>query len=251
MCIGAFSHFDKVVERLVEQLKAPLPGPAAHALLAPQPRRQWPDGFDPREHPRRGRPAAACFPIAERAHIVLTLRADTLGRHGGQVSLPGGVVDPGETVEQAACAKPTRKSGCRSRDARVIGRLTPLDIPISGFRLHPVVAVAARPSRLAAPPPARWPACSKSPLDDLCDRSCLVTRERQLERDGALVVPAFHVAGHEIWGATAMVLAEFLSLLGWPSVVLRHFCFYFELRRHLCSLAVATLPLHGPAPIGT
>ena len=55
-------------------------------------------------------------------------------------------------------------------------------------------------------------------LDELADQACLVTRERQL--DGTrLVIPAFEVAGHEIWGATAMVLAEFLSLLGWlPSV---------------------------------
>ena len=54
------------------------------------------------------------------------------------------------------------------------------------------------------------------PLDALCDRACQVSSEREL--DGRrLLIPAFHVAGHEIWGATAMVLAEFLSLLGWPA----------------------------------
>ena len=47
-------------------------------------------------------------------------------------------------------------------------------------------------------------------VDDLLDRQCLASTER--ERDGrALLVPAFHVGGHEIWGATAMVLAEFLA----------------------------------------
>jgi 8-oxo-dGTP pyrophosphatase MutT (NUDIX family) len=209
-------HFDKVVERLVEQLKAPLPGPAAHALLAPNPRRQWPQGFD-HASIRDAAGLLLVFPIARRAHIVLTLRADTLGRHGGQISLPGGAVDPGESVEHAAMREAHEEVGLPVADARVIGRLTSLDIPISGFRLHPVVAVAAhRPAFNAAA--GEVASVLEIALDELSERSCLVTRERQL--DGArLVIPAFDVAGHEIWGATAMVLAEFLSLLGWPSAV--------------------------------
>ena len=55
------------------------------------------------QHPPRGGPAAGVSASTDvDAHIVLTVRADTLGRHGGQVSLPGGVVEPGETFEQAA-----------------------------------------------------------------------------------------------------------------------------------------------------
>jgi hypothetical protein len=48
-------------------------------------------------------------------------------------------------------------------------------------------------------------------LDDLTDASCLVetTRER------GIIAPAFALYGVEIWGATAMVLAEFLTLVGW------------------------------------
>jgi 8-oxo-dGTP pyrophosphatase MutT (NUDIX family) len=205
-------HFDEVVARLVEQLKAPLPGPAAHALLAPNPRRRWPDGFDHASI----RDAAALllvFPIARRAHIVLTLRADTLGRHGGQISLPGGAVDPGESIEHAAVREAHEEVGLPPADARVIGRLTPVDIPISGFRLHPVIAVADhRPAFNASANEVA--SVLEIALDELSDRSCLVTRERQLNGT-SLVIPAFHVAGHDIWGATAMVLGEFLSLLGW------------------------------------
>jgi hypothetical protein len=51
-------------------------------------------------------------------------------------------------------------------------------------------------------------------VDDLLDARTVRRTER--ERDGvALSIPGFHVAAHEIWGATAMVLAEFLTLLGW------------------------------------
>jgi hypothetical protein len=52
-------------------------------------------------------------------------------------------------------------------------------------------------------------------VDELLNPARLMSTVR--ERDGiTLTVPAFHVAGVEIWGATAMVLAEFLALLGWP-----------------------------------
>ena len=134
-----FVHFDKVVERLAHGLSGPLPGAAAQAVLAPEPRRQWPDGFDP----ARIRHAAGLllvFPIHRRAHLVLTVRADTLGRHGGQISLPGGVVDPGETIEQAALREAHEEVALPSADPRILGSLTPIDIPVSGFRLHPVVA---------------------------------------------------------------------------------------------------------------
>src|SRR5262249_18351571 len=121
-----------------------LPGEAAQDALAPIPRREWPAGFDP----ARVRNAAGLlllYPIDDRAHLVLTVRADTLNRHGGQVSLPGGGVDPGERLEQAALREAHEEVALPLDGVRVLGELTPIDIPVSGFRLHPVVAV--RPAR--------------------------------------------------------------------------------------------------------
>jgi 8-oxo-dGTP pyrophosphatase MutT (NUDIX family) len=205
--------FDDVVTRLADRLTTPLPGPAAQALLAPQPRRQWPGGVAPATI-RDAAGLLLVFPIADRAHIVLTVRAGTLGRHGGQISLPGGAVDPGETFEQAALREAHEEIALPVTDARVIGRLTPLDIPISGFRLHPIVAVTNRRPHFRAAA-GEVADVLEIAVAGLCDRSCLTSTERQL--DGTrIVVPAFHVAGQQIWGATAMVLAEFLSLLGWP-----------------------------------
>lgn len=208
--------FDEIIARLAARLKAPLPGPAAQAVLAPQPRRQWPEGFNPASI-RDAAGLLLVFPIDHRPHIVLTLRAGTLGRHGGQVSLPGGVVEPGETFEQAALREAHEEVGLPVADAHVIGLLTPLDIPISGFRLHPVIATMARRPALR-PADGEVAGILEISVEALCDRKCLASSER--ERDGRrLLIPAFHVAGHEIWGATAMVLAEFLSLLGWPEAL--------------------------------
>jgi 8-oxo-dGTP pyrophosphatase MutT (NUDIX family) len=205
-------HFDAVVERLEHRLTGPLPGNSAHALLAPQPRRQWPEGFD-RAGIRDAAGLLLVFPVDGRPHIVLTLRAGTLGRHRGQVSLPGGVIEPGETFEEAALREAHEEVGLRIADARVIGRLTPLDIPISGFRLHPVVAVMdGRPDLQAAE--GEVEAILEVPIDDLLNQRHLIATEQ--ERDGQrIVVRALHADRFEIWGATAMVLAEFLLLLDW------------------------------------
>ena len=205
-------QFDEVIQKLERGLSGELPGAAAQARLAPVPRRNWPAGFNP----ARVRNAAGLlllFPDHDNAHIVLTVRADSLGRHSGQVSLPGGVVDPGETFEQAALREAHEEVALPVDATRVLGALTPIDIPVSGFRLHPIVGVTdTRPA--LTPSDGEVARILYLPLADLVNSDHFRAVERT--RDGVtLLVPAFHVAGVEIWGATAMVLSEFLTLLDW------------------------------------
>ena len=231
--------FADVVRQLERGLRGELPGPAAQLRLAPVPRREWPAGFNPariREaaglllvfpkttinaEPAESAESSLRVPRVLRstssreAHIVLTVRADTLGRHSGQVSLPGGVIEPGETFEQAALREAHEEVGLSPEGVRVLGALTALDIPVSGFRLRPIVAVTEARPHLAASD-GEVARILEIDLDELMNPAHVVSTTR--ERDGiALTVPAFHVAGHEIWGATAMVLAEFLALLDWSA----------------------------------
>jgi 8-oxo-dGTP pyrophosphatase MutT (NUDIX family) len=205
--------FSAFAADLISALARPLPAAAAQAVMAPNPRRTWPAGVAP-DHVRDAAGLLLVFPdAADRAHIVLTVRADTLGRHGGQVSLPGGAIEPGESYAHAALREAHEEIGLNANLVRVIGALTPIDIPVSGFRLHPIVGLSdARPE--FAPADDEVARIIDVAIDDLTAPGCVAetTREREGQR---IQVPAFCVAGEEIWGATAMVLAEFLSLAGW------------------------------------
>lgn len=205
-------RFDIVLERLQAAFAQPLPGASAHALMAPRPRREWPAEFNP----ARVRHAAGLilvFPVEGDAHIVLTVRADSLGRHGGQVSLPGGAAEPGETYEQAALREAHEEVALAPETVRVLGALTPVDIPVSGFRLHPIVGAADRRQTLA-PSDGEVARILEVRIAELCEPGRMVSMT--LSRDGRdVVAPAFRVADVEIWGATAMVVAELLVVLGW------------------------------------
>lgn len=203
-------RFREAVEKLEEGLRAPLPGLPAQARFAPRPRPGW----LPHAAGNGLRPAAGLlllFPIAGEAHLLLTVRSSRLPSHAGQVSLPGGAVEPGESIEQAALREAQEEIGLAPDEVRVLGRLTPLHIPVSGFLLYPVAGVAEALPRLH-PADAEVERILLLPLAQLLDPS-RVRREQRM-RDGLFLdVPYLEVDGAQLWGATAMVCAELLSLL--------------------------------------
>lgn len=152
-----------------------------------------------------------------RAHILLTRRAATLGRHQGQLSLPGGAVDPGETLEQAALREAHEEIGLVPRHVRVLGALTAIDIAVSGFRLHPIVAAADAPPALTAAS-GEVAEILSVPLDELLDPHRVVWRRGTFQAR-PFKYPAFPVGQADLWGATAMIVAEVLAMLGWPGPI--------------------------------
>jgi 8-oxo-dGTP pyrophosphatase MutT (NUDIX family) len=210
MDIVSAPRFDQLISAVTEGL-ARLPGVEAQQRMAPQPRGGWRPGFAPED----ARPAAALlllFPTNSEATMLLTKRASALPHHGGQVSLPGGAVDPGETIEGAALREAEEEVGLAPELISILGRLTPLHIPVSGFVLHPVVAFASTRPETAAEA-GEVDRIIDVPVAHLLDPA----RHRRTVRvrDGIeFEMPYFDLDGEQVWGATAMVLAEFAAVLG-------------------------------------
>src|SRR5262249_6049945 len=139
----------ETLRRLEISLEGDLPGAAAHALMAPRPRRNWPPGFSI-ERIRHAAGLLLLFPVHDQPHIGLTVRAQTLDTHGGPVAVPGGVIEAGETDDEAAFREAQEEIGLPTGAAQRLGVLSPIDIPVSGFRLHPVVAAIQRKPVLQA-----------------------------------------------------------------------------------------------------
>lgn len=202
--------YETALRRLEARLRGPLPGASAHGPLAPRPRRAWPEGFDPAGI-RHAAGLLLLFPVNAAAHVILTVRTDRLGRHGGQVSLPGGVVDPGETYEEAAIREAHEEVGLAREAVRTLGVMTAVDIPVSGFRLHPVAGTTPERPRLQ-PSDYEVARILEVPVADLLTPGtrgvAFIARD-----DRTIEAPCFRVEGLDVWGATAMVLAEWLALV--------------------------------------
>lgn len=213
--VATVSSFRAFEETLQRALARPLAGATAHLALAPSPPRSH---WIPGRYPPDARPAAGLllfYPEDDGPRLILTVRAADLPHHSSQVSLPGGAIDPDETIEQAALREAREEIALDPQLVRVLGRLSPLHIPVSGFVLFPVVGVTE--TRPALQPARREVArILHVPLAALLDPVNLGV-EHQVLADGRLrVVPYFAVEGEKVWGATAMVLAELLTALGHP-----------------------------------
>jgi 8-oxo-dGTP pyrophosphatase MutT (NUDIX family) len=196
---------------LRERLAGTLPGVQAHLRFAPTPIRP---GWRAGHYPEDTRTAAALlllYPLEGDVALPLTVRATGLARHAGQISLPGGATDPGETLSEAALREASEEIGVDASTVRILGELTPVHVLVSGFTLHPIVGVTdTRPDFIAAP--GEVGEILEVSLEHLRDASRIGHGTRT--REGVAVeYPYFDLLGHQVWGATAMVLGEFICLL--------------------------------------
>jgi 8-oxo-dGTP pyrophosphatase MutT (NUDIX family) len=196
---------------LRERLAGTLPGLEAQLRFMPTPPRT---GWKPGEFPSDARIAAGLllvYPGARGTSIALTVRASHLKRHAGQISLPGGATDEGETLVQAALREAHEEIGVDPARVRILGQLTPVHVLVSGFTLHPIVGITdERPD--FRPAAYEVEKVIEVSIEDLQDASNI--RHGTRTREGvAIEYPYFDLRGSHVWGATAMILGEFICLL--------------------------------------
>lgn len=143
-------------------------------------------------------------------HVLLTVRAPDLPTHQGQISFPGGRLEAGETVVEAALREAEEEVGLSPALVSVLGELDDVYTPV-GFHVTPVLARI--PAGLSYQPTAEVAAIIEPRLSEL--RGLPVVRETRLGPDGTpRTLYRYPWQGHDIWGMTAWVLHELLEELG-------------------------------------
>jgi 8-oxo-dGTP pyrophosphatase MutT (NUDIX family) len=202
--------FDRQIELLAAALQKPLPGSAAQRVFAPE--LSYGRHFAP--PPDDARQAAVMLLLyqgPEGLRLPLIVRPATLEHHAGQIGLPGGLIEPGETTWQAAVREVEEELGVAAIGVAQLGQLTPLYIFASQHYVVPwVAAVEQRPTFSASDDEVAE--LLEVPLSHLLDSVNRGAHERTY-RGARLRAPHLSWGDHQIWGATAMILAELIAVI--------------------------------------
>jgi len=151
----------------------------------------------------------------DEAYVLLMERPEGDLRHAGEVSFPGGVIEPADTSAAVAALREAQEEvGLDAGQAgiEVLGLLTPVIVRVSSFRITPVVALAARRPFVEANA-REVAAILEVPVSAFLPDAPIEIVDA--ERGGyQLRFGAYPVAGYRIWGATARILGQLGAMLG-------------------------------------
>ena len=195
------------IDQLTLDLNSILPGRNAQYKMAPQLRLENRHGYYQN--------AAVMILLYIRTgswHTVLMKRPEYAGAHSNQISLPGGKSEESDANLQETALREIREEiGIDDKRIRILGNLSRLHIPVSGIEVLPVVGYYPEEPDFQ-PDPSEVAYLIEVPLEDLLNPRN--TREKIRTLMCKLVkVPYFEIGDEQVWGATAMILSEFLEVI--------------------------------------
>ena len=201
---------NKIAEQLKERLKKPLPGNKAHLTTRIKTKSEV--TFPNTEE--TARPAAVLillFPFEDEIQFFLTKRTEDVEHHKGQISLPGGIRENNESLNETALRETKEEVGIDSTKIIISGSLTPFFIPVTGYIVHPFIGwCKEKPSTKIHDVEVNQ--LFSVSITELMDEKILQTEQWNIRGYDA-IVPYYNFGKCKVWGATAAILSEFKSIL--------------------------------------
>ena len=144
-------------------------------------------------------------------HFFLTKRSNELEHHKGQISLPGGTQEENEELTHTALRETQEEIGINKTSISIIGSMTPLFVPVTGFMIHPFIGYSSNKLE-PTPDPSEVEAIFSVNISDLLNETNQTIEKRNI-RGYDVEVPYFKLNNYEVWGATSMILSEFRDLI--------------------------------------
>jgi len=193
---------------LKEELSRPLPGLEIQLKMAPSMRRMAKNA----EPDKNGCVMVLVYPYQGFLYTVFIKRSEYEGVHSGQISFPGGMSEASDnSLVYTALRETCEEIGISASVISVIGQLTTLHIPVSNVNVYPIVGIIeTRPDFI--PNPAEVNFLIETRLKDLINPANLKTKLIQINEQ-MIKVPYYDIRDNHIWGATAMILSEFLCIV--------------------------------------
>ncbi len=200
----------QTIELLKRRLQEDLPGRKAHLEMFPPSRLT-----EINKHDKPARKSAVLMMLYEKnnnAHIMFIVRTKGNNAHSGQISFPGGKCEEFDrNLTDTALREANEEIGINTKNIEVIGQLSSILIPVSNFIVYPIVAYHTGNLELKI---------NKSEVSELLEvpvSQLLDSKNKRIskvEAQGKIIdAPAFVIQDKIIWGATAMIINEFINII--------------------------------------
>lgn len=201
---------DNIVKLLSQRLQKSLPGWEAQRQMAMELHRKA--RLKPRPDARQAAVLMLLFPSEQQMHLPLILRPTYQGVHSGQMALPGGKIEPqDQDLQDTALRETGEEIGVWVERHQVLGQLSELYILPSNIRVTPFVAYIPAPPQYALDP-AEVAGIVNVPMEALNSPQNQITSPVKVVGGVTVQAPAYKVGNSIVWGATAMMLSELLTL---------------------------------------
>lgn len=206
--------YDRFAVDLQKLLSGELPGEEAHLEVIPLNRKPTSLLIDDADDYRRSAVGIYLFPYGNEVHTILIQRPHYEGKHGGQISFPGGKIEEEDPdLEYTARRESFEEINIPIESGELMGSLSEVFIPVSKFRVQPFVFFIEEEPVFKADPREVDEIITFNAghllKNDIIKKTDLNIGNGLIRKD----IPYFDINGRIVWGATAMILSELRAVL--------------------------------------